>query len=158
VLARIGAERPALVLLDMVRRYTPDYGFTVYGPQWLAALARTVAEVRATGAAVLVLGPVPDPHGYVPGCLSEHLDAVAACDPDRATAMNAAGIAAEQRAVKGAGGGYADLTPLFCTATACPVVVGDMLVFRDDNHLTVEYVRWLTPVLSALLTRALTPR
>ena len=158
MLARIRAERPALVLLDMVRRYTPDYGFTVYGSQWLAALARTVAELRATGAAVLVLGPVPDPHGYVPGCLSEHLDAVAACDPDRGTAMNAVGIANEQRSVEGSGGRYADLTALFCTTTACPVVIGGMLVFRDDNHLTVEYVNWLTPVLSALLARALSPR
>jgi hypothetical protein len=29
--------------------------------------------------------------------------------------------------------------------------VGDQLVFRDDNHLTVDYARWLAPVLDAEL-------
>src|SRR3954447_7325097 len=36
-------------------------------------------------------------------------------------------------------GTYADLTDLFCTQVECPLVVGNTLVFRDDNHLTVEY-------------------
>jgi hypothetical protein len=38
------------------------------------------------------------------------------------------------------------------------VVVGDRLVFRDDNHLSVTYADWLAPVVSALLTRAMARR
>ena len=53
------------------------------------------------------------------------------------------------------GGQYADLTDLFCTADRCPVIVGNTLVFRDDNHVTVEYATLLGPVLSALVDESL---
>ena len=139
----------------MARRYTPDYGFTVYGGPWLESLTRTVATLRSTGAHVLVLGPVPDPHAVVPTCLSEHLDSAVECAPARATAVDDAGITAEARATEAAGGLYAPLTDLFCTATRCPDIVGNQLVYRDDNHLTIQYARWLSPVLGAELDRLL---
>jgi SGNH domain (fused to AT3 domains) len=57
--------------------------------------------------------------------------------------------------VTAAGGEYADLAALFCTADRCPVIVGNTLVFRDDNHVTVEYATLLGPVLSALVEESL---
>lgn len=111
--------------------------------------------LRATGADVLVLGPVPDPHSTVPTCLSAHLDDATACTPARPTATNPAGIAAEAAATASGGGRYADLTDLFCTAERCPVIVGRDLVFRDDNHLTVEHAEALSPVIGALTDRVL---
>jgi peptidoglycan/LPS O-acetylase OafA/YrhL len=155
ILGRIRAERPALVILGMGHRYGRDFDFTIYGPQWLDSLTRTVAEIRATGAAVLVLGPIPDPLSNVPRCLSAHLDSATACYPDRIRAMNTAGIAAEQTATESGGGTYADLTSLFCTATRCPLIVGNRLVFLDDNHLTTSYVEWLTPVVAAFISSAI---
>ena len=53
------------------------------------------------------------------------------------------------------GGRYADLTDLFCTLDRCPVIVGNTLVFRDDNHVTTEYAQLLAPVIGALADRAL---
>lgn len=155
VVERLRDEHPQLIVLGMSRRYGGDFGFTVYGPDWLDALTRMVADLRTTGAEVLVLGPVPDPHSTVPTCLSAHLDDAPACSPDRATAMDTSGIAAEAAATTAGGGSYADLTDLFCTADRCPVVVGNGLVFRDDNHLTVEHAEALSPVIGALVDRAL---
>ncbi|MBV9650796.1 MAG: acyltransferase family protein [Pseudonocardiales bacterium] len=149
ILDRIQAERPALVILDMTRRYGEDFSFTTYGSRWLDSLTLTVADIRATGAAVLVLGPIPDPLTSVPTCLSTHLDAASDCAPDRSKAINDAGITAEQAATAAGGGHYADLTDLFCTATQCPVVVGNTLVYRDDNHVTTSYAQWLAPVFYA---------
>jgi hypothetical protein len=155
VLQRLKAERPAVIVLDMARRYTPDYGFTVYGRAWLDSLGRTATELRSTGARVLVMGPVPDPLTVVPTCLSAHLGSAVACAPERSAAVNDAGIAAEARVTAAAGGRYAELTDLFCTATRCPDIVGDKLVYRDDNHLTIDYARWLAPVIAAELDRLL---
>lgn len=84
-----------------------------------------------------------------------HLDSATICDADRTTAVNAAGVAAEQVATVAGGGHYADLTDLFCTATRCPIIVGNILVFRDDNHLTSSYAQWLAPVLSAEISSVL---
>ncbi|WP_160097053.1 acyltransferase family protein [Rhodococcus sp. T7] len=155
ILDRLRTERPRLVVLNMSRRYGADFGFSVYGGPWLDSLTRLVTELRATGAAVLVLGPVPDPQSTVPTCLSAHLDDATACAPPRPVAVNDAGVAAEAAATAAGGGRYADLTTLFCTTERCPVVVGNDLVYRDDNHLTLEHAQALSPVIAALADRAL---
>ncbi|WAJ45984.1 acyltransferase family protein [Mycobacterium sp. Aquia_216] len=158
VLARVAAEHPRLVVLDMSRRYGSDFGFVSYDPAWIDTLGRTVAQLRRTGATVLVLGPAPDPQSPVPTCLSGHLDDATTCAPDRSVAVNDGGIAAERAATTGNGGHYADLTDLFCTAERCPMIVGNTLVFRDDNHVTTEYAQLLAPVLGALADSAITDR
>jgi peptidoglycan/LPS O-acetylase OafA/YrhL len=156
ILARVTAEHPRLVVLSMSRRYGADFGFTSYDPAWINTLGHTVAQLRRSGASVLVLGPAPDPRSAVPACLSGHLDDATACAPARADAVSRAGVAAEQAAVTGAGGHYADLTDLFCTPERCPMIVGNTLVFRDDNHVTTEYARLLAPVFGALTDSAVT--
>jgi peptidoglycan/LPS O-acetylase OafA/YrhL len=156
IMARLKAEHPRLVVLDMSRRYGADFGFVSYDPAWISTLADTVKQLRSIGAAVLVLGPVPDPHSSVPTCLSGHLDDASACAPPRSVALNNIGIAAEQTATTGGGGHYADLTDLFCTSDRCPVIVGNTLVFRDDNHVTTEYAQLLAPVMGALADRTVT--
>jgi peptidoglycan/LPS O-acetylase OafA/YrhL len=152
---RLQAEHPRLIVLSMSRRYGADFGFTSYDPAWIAGLTRLVTKLRSTGAHVLVLGPIPDPHTTVPTCLSTHLDDATACSPPPSVAVNQAGVAAEQAATTAGGGRYVDLTELFCTAQRCPAIVGNTLVYRDDNHVTIEYAHVLTPVFGALADRAL---
>ncbi len=155
VMARLQTEHPRLIVLSMSRRYGADFGFTAYDPAWMDSLTRTVTQLRGTGAKVLVLGPIPDPHSTVPTCLSAHLDDAGACSAPRALAVNQAGIAGEQAATAAGGGQYTDLTELFCTVERCPVIVGNELVYRDDNHVTIEYAQTLAPVLGAVADRAL---
>ncbi|MFI6268493.1 acyltransferase family protein [Micromonospora zamorensis] len=38
-----------------------------------------------------------------------------------------------------------DLTDLFCTATRCALVIGNVIVYRDAHHLTATYARTLGP-------------
>jgi peptidoglycan/LPS O-acetylase OafA/YrhL len=154
ILDRLQTERPRLIVLSMSRRYGADFGFTSYDPAWLDSLTRLVARLRDTGAKVLVLGPIPDPHSTVPACLSDHVDDAESCSQPRAAAVNEPGIAEEAAATTAAGGVYDDLTPLFCTDSRCPMIVGNNLVYRDDNHVTIEYAEALTPVLAALADRA----
>jgi peptidoglycan/LPS O-acetylase OafA/YrhL len=158
IVSRLQSERPQLIVLSMSRRYGADFGFTSYDPAWIDSLNRLVTRLRSTGASVLVLGPIPDPRTTVPTCLSGHLDDAQACSPPRPDAVNDAGIAAEAAATTAAGGQYADITTLFCTPDRCPVIVGDNLVYRDDNHVTIEYAQALEPVLGAILDRALARR
>ncbi|GEM38079.1 acyltransferase family protein [Nocardia ninae] len=155
VLARLQAEHPRLIVLSMSRRYGGDFGFTTYDQAWIDSLSRLTTQLRATGANVLVLGPIPDPHSTVPTCLSGHLDDALACAPTRPVAVDDAGIAAERAATTAGDGQYADLTELFCTADRCPLITGNTLIYRDDNHLTVAYAKALAPVVAALADGAL---
>jgi peptidoglycan/LPS O-acetylase OafA/YrhL len=155
VMSRLQAERPRLVALSMSRRYGADFGFTSYDRAWFDSLTRLVAQLRSIGSKVLVLGPIPDPHSTVPTCVSSHLDDATACSPQRSLAVNDGAIATEAAATTAGGGQYADITELFCTAERCPVIVGDNLVYRDDNHVTIEYAQALAPIIAALTDRAL---
>ena len=161
ILARLRDERPRLVVVDMWRGYgidatsPPTAGYTAFEPKWNDSLTRLIEQLRATGAAVLVLGPIPDPHESLPVCLSAHLDDVQACTPSRSTAVDVSGIAAEATAAEAGGGKYADLTSLFCTADKCPPIVGNALVYTDSNHVYTSYARLLAPAIGALIGRAL---
>jgi len=148
-LARIAAEKPAIVVLGVARHYGPEYQFHVYGPDWISGFARTVQMVRATGARVMVMGPTPkSATQYVPGCLSENLQSVSACTTETGVAVDESGLAAERLAVERAGATYVDVTPWVCTSLRCAVIIGNDLVYRDDNHLTTSFVSWLTPLIS----------
>jgi hypothetical protein len=37
----------------------------------------------------------------------------------------------------------------FCITTLCPTVVGNVLVYRDDNHMTVTFASLIAPLLDA---------
>lgn len=140
-----------LVILAMHRAYGPPYRLAHYGPVWLEGLSNTIRTFRSVGARVVVLGPEPHQLVDVPDCLSEHLDDVMACAPPMDRAVDIGGIAEERRTVVDAGGEYLDVTPLFCTSTACPVTVGNLLVWRDQNHITTSYAEWLSQPLGARL-------
>lgn len=44
-----------------------------------------------------------------------------------------------------------DLTDRYCTTTECPAVAGNVLVYRDEQHVTPTYMRTLAPALEAVL-------
>jgi hypothetical protein len=159
IIARLQTEHPRLIVLGVSRGYGLrdrfKESFTSYDPAWIDSMTRLVQQLRGTGAQALVLGPIPDPQSVVPNCLSVHLDDATACSPLRSVAVNDPGITAETAAVKAGGGQYADLTELFCTAERCPVIVGNTLVYPNQNHVTVEYAQLLAPVLGALADRTL---
>nr|WP_244269125.1 MULTISPECIES: acyltransferase family protein [Mycobacterium] len=155
IVARLRNEHPRLIVVSMLR-HDGGSGFPPYGPAWLDSLTRLVGQLRGTGADALVLGPTPDLQSMVPDCLSLHLDDATVCSAARSTAVNESGMAAESAATRAAGGRYANITELFCTATRCPPIVGNSLVYGDEFHLTPEYARVLAPAMGVLAGRALT--
>ncbi|MGY4711339.1 acyltransferase family protein [Mycolicibacterium sp. CBM1] len=158
ILRRLESERPRLIVLSLWHGYgTAEAlsGYRAYDAAWIKSFGRLVERLRATGAQVLVLGPIPDPHFHVPVCLSGFLDDVQACTPTRSTAVNVSGISAEAAATNAGGGEYVDTTDLFCAAERCPVIVGNTLVYLDENHMSLEWSRALAPVAGALADRAL---
>jgi peptidoglycan/LPS O-acetylase OafA/YrhL len=154
-LARIRAEKPLLVVTGAARHYGPEYRFQVYGEQWISGLAQMVRELRAITRHVFVLGPTPKPNQDIPSCLSQHLTDVGACVQSRSGSLDNSGSLAERRAVTGAGGSYLGVAPWLCTRSQCPVVVDDLLAYRDDNHLTTTITTWLAPLVAAELDAGL---
>jgi hypothetical protein len=38
-----------------------------------------------------------------------------------------------------------------CSNGTCPVIVGNLLVYRDGHHLSNRFMTWLTPVVAEVL-------
>jgi hypothetical protein len=152
VVARIQALHPALVVLGFSREYgIPDDHVVVDGAAWMQGLSSMMTTLRATGAQVVLMGDVPYPmSGLVPDCLSAHLtDAVACTMPKQYPYYNPSGVGQEEAVAATAGAGYVNTQPWFCFDLTCTVIVNNILVYRDDNHITATYASWLTPVIGA---------
>ena len=152
-LSWIAKEKPAVVVLGAARHYGPEYRFHVYSPAWVSGLAATVQQIRAMGSQVVVMGPIPHPSGNVPECLSRHLTSAVDCTVS-AAGVSQSGIVEEQAGVLAAGGSYVNVIPWVCSADRCAVIIGNILVYRDDNHVTTTYASWLTPVIGATVEPA----
>lgn len=163
-LATIGQLRPALVVLGIAPNYDSAYDVVQDGPAWLSGLATTLDAVRAAGGRVVVLGSVPSPPTDIPDCLSGELDDVAACEFSPVgqrvsggglVGIDQAGARAEATTVTSAGGRYVDVDPWFCTATTCDVIVDNLLVYRDNSHITVTYADYLSPMVEDAMSATL---
>jgi peptidoglycan/LPS O-acetylase OafA/YrhL len=156
-LQRMAALHPDVVILGFSREYgIADDHVVVDGPAWLSGLANMITTIeRETGARVVVMGDDPYPQQSTPDCLSQHLAEAGACViPKHYPFYNPGGIPQEEGVAHSTGAGYVDTDPWFCTASACAVVVGNVLVYRDDNHITATYADWLTPAVGARLALA----
>jgi hypothetical protein len=155
VLARIQQVHPALVIMGVARHYTSIYGFTPYDHTWLSSITQMVSEIRAMGPRVVLVGAIPKPPALVPACLSAHLSDAAACNMAMSQVVDQSGVAAEHAATSAGGGTYLDVLPWFCAQLTCGTIVGNIEMWRDDNHITATYANFLGPAMGAELEDAL---
>jgi peptidoglycan/LPS O-acetylase OafA/YrhL len=158
--AKIKELKPALVLLS-TRTYSDPpvdragavtVGKAEADDAWAKALIRSAKRIAQLGARPVIMQDTPDPRGVsVPDCVAAHPEAVQQCALKVATAVYDARRTANAAAAKAAGYPVIDPTEWFCTATVCPVIVGNALVYRDGSHVTTGYVKLLTPLLQAEL-------
>ena len=151
-LSRMTTLHPAVVILGFSREYgIPDDHVVVDGQAWLSGLREMISTIESsTGARVVLMGDDPYPQQSVPQCLSVNLSNTPACSiPKHDPYYNPGGISQEQALATSAGAGYVDTDPWFCIATTCTPIVGNLLVYRDDNHITASYADWLTPAVGA---------
>ncbi|SNQ51037.1 Acyltransferase 3 [Frankia canadensis] len=149
VLRTIARLRPNLVVVGSQARDR----LAGRGPGVLAGLVR---DLRATGAAVVFLRDTPFPGFNVLDCLARHPARISAC----AVSIAASRLASSARQIDNRGareGGALLVDPAgwLCTADGCPLVVGNVLVYRDWSHLSDTYARLLAPYLGPALAAAL---
>jgi len=156
VLARIAAERPALVVVSMSRAYQ----LLVDGAQvsaadrpdlWSRGLAATVRALAGSAGHVVLLGDTPRSVADPPACLSQHMGDMLACATPYAQAVDAGHAALEAGVAASTGSAFIDPTAWVCRTDPCPVVFGRFLIYRDQGHITRTYAAGLAAQLSARL-------
>ena len=105
------------------------------------------------GTTIIAIKDSPFMTDEVPSCVVENLPSTTACNLARDEALSHRDPMFDAaRALPGAV--PLDFDPYFCTADECLTVVGGVVVWRDDQHLTATYASSLAPILSAKLREA----
>jgi peptidoglycan/LPS O-acetylase OafA/YrhL len=112
----------------------------------------------AAGKRVHVIRDVPGTDGKViPSCLSLAGDDPERCATPRSTALVADDAVAAATALKDPKVTVIDLTPQFCDAETCYAQLGNVIVYRDSSHLSMEFARLLAPYVARQLEPRPTP-
>ncbi len=142
-LERITADPPDVLVISQSDRVTG--GDTTR--DWTSSTVDTLDELTGAGIPLLYLLDTPAPVGDVPECVATHLDDVGACAQKRADASLNDRHDSMAAAVEAADVTVVDPYDWFCSSDACPAVVGNYLVYRDDSHVSTPYARYLAPVM-----------
>jgi hypothetical protein len=118
--------------------------------EWRVGLQSTIDQLTAKGITPVLMEDTPYPGQDVPTCLSRHYTNVQLCNPIISSAFR------EDMHQMLEDFDAADTHVLwtrqwFCTDVGCPTVVGNILVYRDDNHMSVTFASFIAPLLDAVI-------
>ncbi|MDG4785946.1 acyltransferase family protein [Micromonospora sp. WMMD1102] len=153
-----GPERPQL-LLTTSSRYRPWVdGRALTGQSahdaLVRAMRRTWSELASARVLTVVLRDTPMLPADNPRCVAANPDRLTRCAPQRRPALSASAGEAQLAALDELPEvGLIDLTGAVCPATRCAPVIGGVLVYRDNQHLTATYAATLAPRLRTALDR-----
>ncbi len=151
-ISRIGALAPDAVIVSQSENVASS---KVAPAAFAAATTQSLQQLRSAApkARLVYVEDIPTPGTDLPGCVAEHLDDVGACAYDRSDAYRYPDRhTATAEAVRNAKVALVDPAGWLCTTSRCPAVVGNVLVYRNESHITVPYSRWLAPALAPVLT------
>lgn len=149
-LQRIERERPTLVVMS-------NWRYKQSSPSYQVALDPVIARITAAGVKVMILADTPTMGFGVPQCVADNPRAVDRCAVAVANTLNGARRNTEQKVLATHGGIWVDTTPWICdrTSNRCPAVIGDVLVYRDRDHMTETMSDTLSTVVGLHVRRAL---
>jgi peptidoglycan/LPS O-acetylase OafA/YrhL len=114
----------------------------------------------AAGKQVIAIRDTPNANFVnVPQCIAQHLDQYDPCATPRDESQLPAAqdpvlvAAKELPAVK-----LIDLTDNFCDATTCHELIGGLIVYFDDEHMTSTFSKTLAPIIGADVRKAIASR
>jgi hypothetical protein len=143
--ALIAAEQPELVLVSASAGYPND------DEEWGEGFAATMRRVVPNAGNVVVVGDTPEAGVEPTDCLSRNVRRADVCSSNRDDVVAASRLAVEQEITAELGATYVDTTEWLCTESACPMMIGDILLYRDSTHLTTVASEWFRPLLEASL-------
>jgi hypothetical protein len=149
-IGRIKALDPDLVIVSQSDN-VPGTQFS--NTQWADATAEAMTKFNTAGLRTVYMLDTPLPQGSGPDCVAEHVNDVTSCIrnrdgdsiyayPGRHQAVASTLAAAHVTTVEPAN--------WMCTATKCPMIIDDILVYRDASHMSASYSRFLAPMTSTL--------
>jgi hypothetical protein len=152
VIDLIGGLHPDLVIMSSYR-YKQVGSASGRDPDtvWQEGMDLTVSKVRPLTDHLLLLGDSATPKEDIPSCLAGNLSSVSTCMDSRGSAVRPGRLAAEREVAAKYGAAFIPTSDWMCTDTACPVIVGNVLMYRDNSHITATASEFLSPYVDAAI-------
>lgn len=112
---------------------------------WQEGKDLTVSKVRPLTTHLMLLGDSATPQDDIPSCLASNLSSVGSCVSSRDNAVRPSRLAVEREVAQKYDADFIPTSDWMCTDTACPVVVGNVLMYRDNSHITATASEFLSP-------------
>ena len=144
-MSKIISMKPDAVVTTSTRAGYSDTVPEYLDPGW----STTVSQLTAAGLPVFAIRDTPrmDRRGAVsgPDCIAAHPDKAATCSVPRADVFDPVDPTVAIRDQL-PGVHFADYSNYFCNESDCPAVIGNVVVYKDGNHVTQTYAKTLTPM------------
>jgi peptidoglycan/LPS O-acetylase OafA/YrhL len=158
VKTKVAEIKPALVIASQAN-VIPDR--TVLPEVWSSKTVQALDALAGKTAKIAYIGDSPTTVLNTATCLETHLSSTLSCAYKRVDAFKAlSGLDYANRyqslgkAMTAAHMGYVDTINFFCGKAMCPALVNNMLVHRDEGHITNTYAMWLKAMLAPIFTGA----
>jgi len=124
----------------------------IWQKDWRDGLQATIKELRRIGAEPVLFMDSPYLGRDIPSCLSGNINNVQQCNTTVSNAFrqDMTEVRTDLSALNNVP--LLQIRDWFCTTSLCPSIVGNILVYRDDNHITTNYAEFLAPLLGSTLT------
>lgn len=159
MLGSIEQQKPDAVFITN-RRYDDFAGGQSAAQRGYDAVFKQLTD-KLNGAKIIALGDSPEvPDGEnMADCVAAAGDDTSTCDFPRPGPAEEKSNKPLRAAAEAAGDGvdYADTLDAFCTERTCPAVIGSRVVYRDSNHITVEYSKTLGSYITRDIVPLITP-
>jgi hypothetical protein len=147
----IATQQPTMVITTAWHEYFND------DAEWEAGMDRTLGRIAPNTSHLVVLADTPSAAANPQQCLSSNRTTMQQCSNRRERAVESGRLAAEVAAAERVGATFIDPSDWFCTDERCPMVLGDVLLFRDADHITTTGAEWYRPLLEAAVRPILDP-
>ncbi|HET7049718.1 MAG TPA: SGNH hydrolase domain-containing protein [Solirubrobacteraceae bacterium] len=151
---------PALVVVasrQYITEMRPEAGVpTGHGGTWQNGVAAIFSFLRHAAKHTLYVTDDPTLTRSAPECASRHRSDVRRCSVSTARGLRYPQYTADElRIATEQHISAVNADSWFCTSTICPPIVKNILLYRDDQHMTPEWSSFLTPLLDAAVSRAM---
>jgi SGNH domain (fused to AT3 domains) len=122
---------------------------------WIQGMKRTLKQLLPAAHHVIYLADLPSTGVVPPVCLSAHMKSILACATPVDEAINYAWLNTEITTVASVGADFIDPERWVCPTSPCLPVLGNLLVHRDQGHLTATFAGALWRKMEQAVLRAI---
>ena len=118
---------------------------------WRRGLTTTLEQIRPTTEKLLIIGDTPLPIHQIPNCLSKQPRNVRGCLAPREDSVDVSRVQLEGEVAGQHDAGFVSVSDWLCGTWECPVIIGNMILYRDNNHISATTSRYFAPFLAAVM-------